>query len=75
MLFHGTRENKPELIYNGEEGFNMLHSEGGMWGKAIYFAQNSSYSHAYRYRNVANGTRQIFFARVLVGQSIALPAD
>jgi len=45
MLFHGTRTTDPSLVYKGEEGFDMRFSEGGMWGKAVYFAVNSSYSH------------------------------
>ena len=33
MLYHGTRGTDPKYIYDGEEGFNMLFSSGGMWGK------------------------------------------
>jgi len=32
MLYHGTRNNDPKNIYDGEEGFNMHFSSGGMWG-------------------------------------------
>jgi hypothetical protein len=37
-----------------------------MWGMAVYFAKNSSYSHGYRY-TVGDGTFQMFYARVMVG--------
>eukprot|EP00347_Sterkiella_histriomuscorum_P003822 403362807 len=74
MLYHGTRKTKPSNIYDSEEGFNMLFSSGGMWGQAIYFAQNSSYSNDYKFITPQN-TFQIFFARVLVGNSAPLPPN
>eukprot|EP00347_Sterkiella_histriomuscorum_P006231 403353563 len=74
MLYHGTRGTAPKSIYDSEEGFNMLFSSGGMWGQAIYFAQNSSYSDGYKYA-VSQTTFQMFFARVLVGNYIKLPSD
>ena len=49
QLFHGTRQNPPQLIYEGEEGFNINFSNGGSYGKAIYFAFNSSYSNGYAF--------------------------
>jgi hypothetical protein len=49
LLWHGTRENKPSLIYDSQEGFDKRFSSKGMWGEAIYFAVNASYSHMYRY--------------------------
>lgn len=50
MMYHGTRNNSPGLIYKSEEGFDMRLSPGGMWGRANYFAANSSYSHQYRHK-------------------------
>lgn len=50
MLYHGTSQTPPAMIYDGEEGFNMLFGIGGMWGQAVYFAKKSSYSHTYRYK-------------------------
>jgi len=52
----------------------MRYSTGGMWGVAIYFAENASYSKRYAY-NTTEGYKQFFMARVLVGTPIALPAD
>ena len=49
-----------------EEGFNIVYSNDGMWGRAIYFAVNSSYSNAYSYR-CPNGDRQMFMATVNLG--------
>ncbi len=48
-LFHGTSNNPPSLIFKDEVGFDMRYSEGGMWGIAIYFAENASYSDSYAY--------------------------
>ena len=46
-LYHGTRNTPPDKIYTSEEGFDMRFSPGGMWGRANYFAVNSSYSNGY----------------------------
>lgn len=48
-LYHGTSKTDPLMIYQGEEGFDFRYSTPGMWGKAVYFAVNASYSDVYRY--------------------------
>jgi hypothetical protein len=69
MLYHGTRTNKPELIYGDqEESFNINFSNLGSLGKGIYFAKECSYSNSYCY-NDGHGTRQMFYCLVLVGNS------
>lgn len=50
FLFHGTRNNKPSLIFESEEGFDLRFAKQGVWGMAIYFAKNASYSHNYAYK-------------------------
>ena len=68
-LFHGTRQNDPKLIYDGEDGFDMRFSSQGMWGQANYFAVNASYSdRGYAYRR-SDGLKEIFLAKVLTGDS------
>jgi hypothetical protein len=47
MLYHGTSQTAPDLIYGGREGFDMNFSPGGMWGIGNYFAVNASYSDNY----------------------------
>jgi len=49
MLFHGTSNTSPEIIYQSEEGFDIRYSREGLWGNAVYFAVNSSYSDTYCY--------------------------
>jgi hypothetical protein len=73
-LFHGTRATPPEVIYKSEEGFNINYSADGMWGKAIYFAYNSSYSNSYA-SSLPNGSKQMFMATVLIGKEIELNPD
>lgn len=73
LLFHGTRDNKPELIYGGAEGFDTRFCSTGMWGRGNYFAVNSSYSNSYAHR--VSGARKMFAAWVLTGNSIHLPSD
>jgi len=65
VLFHGTSGTDPSMIYTGEEGFDMRFSSGGMWGQAVYFAVNSSYSNNYSFKGA--GGRQMFMANVLLG--------
>ncbi len=49
-MFHGTNKTDPEMIYQSEEGFNVNYANEGLWGKAIYFAENSSYSDGYSFK-------------------------
>jgi hypothetical protein len=45
--------------------------EGSMWGRAVYFAQNASYSSSYAFRG--QNCRQMFLAEVVLGDYIPLP--
>jgi hypothetical protein len=49
MVYHGTRKTNPDEIIMGEEGFDMRYSAEGLWGRAVYFAVNASYSNDYSY--------------------------
>jgi O-acetyl-ADP-ribose deacetylase (regulator of RNase III) len=66
LLYHGTRNTPPDVIYQTEDGFDMRYSAEGMWGQGIYFAVNSSYSDGYAHK-LSNGNKSMFLARVLVG--------
>ncbi len=43
-LFHGPGATDPSLVYKSESGLDMRFSKPGMYGKGIYFAEQSSYS-------------------------------
>ena len=76
-LFHGTGGNDPQLIYKGEEGFDMRFCSKGMWGRGCYFAASARYSHSYAY-SVGTGSldsRQMFLARVNIGETHECPSD
>ena len=73
-LFHGTRDNDPKLIYEGEDGFDMRFSSPGMWGLANYFAVNASYSYKYAYTR-SDGTKEMFMVNVLTGDSYQSPSN
>lgn len=73
MLFHGTRKNKPEMIYQDDSGFDMRHSAQGVWGRGNYFASNSCYSDCYAYSE--KGTKKMFAAWVLTGICFDSPPD
>jgi O-acetyl-ADP-ribose deacetylase (regulator of RNase III) len=73
-LFHGTRGNKPELIYGSEAGFDMRFCEQGLWGKGNYFAANAMYSHNYSH-HTSGGMQQMFLARVIVGETYYCTPD
>jgi hypothetical protein len=51
----------------------MRYSPGGMWGRANYFAVNASYSDGYHHP--ADGVKQIFYARVMIGNTIISKPD
>ena len=61
-MYHGTRNTPPLAIYKSEEGFDMTYSNAGSWGYANYFAKNSAYSNEFAYKDLANGTKQMFCA-------------
>jgi len=67
-LFHGTSLTDPRKIYSGEVGFDMRFGAQGMWGRGIYFAVNASYSNnGYAFKTDAQ-EKQLFLAKVLIGQ-------
>lgn len=74
ILHHGTSTLPPHSLYSSEEGFNINYSNEGMWGKAIYFAVNSSYSNSYSSK-LPSGERQMFHARVIIGNTIVMNPD
>ena len=44
-MWHGTRNHDARLIANSKDGFNTQHARDNCsWGRAVYFAVNSSYS-------------------------------
>ena len=49
-----------------------LSSEHGMWGRAIYFAENASYSQDWSFK-AEGGLRKMFLAMVILGDCIELP--
>jgi hypothetical protein len=76
LLFHGTRGNRPDMIYASAEGFDFRLSGQGMWGIGAYFAVNSSYScSGYAYTDPSTGHKQVIVAKVLTGLYKALPSD
>ena len=72
-LWHGTRNTSPDVIIDGEQGFDTTYSQGGMWGEGIYFAVNASYSHLYC--NKVGDLNRLFFARVNLGNFAFIPFD
>lgn len=79
MLFHGTRNTDPKIIYQDkEESFNINYTgDSNYLGRGTYFAVKSEYSHGYAYSepqsmisNLLGGRRrQMFYCEVLVGES------
>jgi hypothetical protein len=43
-LFHGSKHTEPQLIYASEEGLDIRFANEGIYGRGIYFADNSQYS-------------------------------
>jgi hypothetical protein len=72
-LFHGTRANAPEVIYQSDSGLDSRLG-GGMWGNGTYYALNASYSVGYAHP-AADGTSEMFLCEVLVGDFIQVPSN
>ena len=62
-------------IYNCVEGFDFRLSNMGMWGRANYFTDDIRMADMFAYKCDGNNLKQIFVARLLSGNSIALPED
>lgn len=80
MLFHGTRQTDPKIIYEDkEECFNINYTgDNNYLGRGTYFAERPEYSHAYAYISARTGgvfgiggqqLREMFYCSVLVGDS------
>ena len=65
-LFHGSGDTSPQLIINDPEGFNMQFAHRGLWGRGLYFATNSFYSHKFKHV-VRENVFSVFVATVFVG--------
>ena len=50
-------------------------SPDGMWGRANYFAVNTSYSNSYSHPLAETGEKQMFQATVIVGNTTVLKSD
>eukprot|EP01103_Thecamoeba_quadrilineata_P020862 TRINITY_DN9200_c0_g1_i1.p1 TRINITY_DN9200_c0_g1~~TRINITY_DN9200_c0_g1_i1.p1 ORF type:complete len:416 (-),score=65.63 TRINITY_DN9200_c0_g1_i1:11-1105(-) len=77
QLFYADKK-EPAEIYNSENGFDhRLVDKNVKWGIALEFAMDARYCHEKSYKATQFGprVRQMFVARVLVGESFALPPD
>ena len=50
-------------------------NDGCMWGKAVYFAQNASYSKNYSFKVEKSSKLKFFFAEILLGDIVTLAQD
>ena len=53
-LFHGSKHTEPQLIYASEEGLDIRYANEGIYGRGIYFADNSQYSDKYAFKTIEN---------------------
>jgi ABC-type branched-subunit amino acid transport system substrate-binding protein len=89
-VWHGTSYTDPEVICNDREtGFLMQLARMGFWGRGIYFAVRSSYSHSYAFKPHGEGwhsaspnrptgrsdEREMILAKLLVGRATTLEQD
>jgi hypothetical protein len=74
-VWHGTRGNDPKVIYEDkQDGFMFQHSQAGMWGRGIYFAENASYSDGYAH-NCGGGQKSFMLTKLLSGEETHIPSD
>jgi O-acetyl-ADP-ribose deacetylase (regulator of RNase III) len=76
LLKHGTRATDPEQVwssgtttntYGFDHRFSYMSGYGQMYGKGNYFAEDTAYSHGYRYK-LPGGEGQMFLASVAMGR-------
>lgn len=88
LLFHGTRENNPALIYSGDDGFDMRYYILCLFVVYHYLCYCFRYSkegmwgrgayfaqnaiYSHNYAFHANNFLQLFSARVAVGKTIRI---
>ncbi len=73
FMFHGTRQNDPKIVYTN--GFDIsFSSDGGSYGRGIYFARRALYS-ASGYAFFNNDKYYLFLAKVLTGKCIQIPGN
>lgn len=73
-LFHGTRSNSPQWIYESEEGFDMRYGRAGPWGLGNYFIKSAKFASSFAYKTT-NGVLQLFLVKVLVGDTYCASQD
>mmetsp|Transcript_18867 Transcript_18867/g.54625 ORF Transcript_18867/g.54625 Transcript_18867/m.54625 type:complete len:756 (-) Transcript_18867:811-3078(-) len=85
-VWHGTSSLDPAIVYDDQQdGFMMQFSQKGFWGRGIYFAHKSSYSHSYGFRvegsapterpEGSTGEREMFLAKLLTGNETLMDRD
>ncbi len=80
-VWHGTSSLEPSVIYSDtQDGFMMQYSRPGLWGRGLYFATKSSYSHRYAFKPDESLTpygdeREMFLAKLLVGNAVEMNRD
>ncbi|XP_077329685.1 protein mono-ADP-ribosyltransferase TIPARP-like [Lithobates pipiens] len=67
-LFHGTKSNHIEAIFNQNFDPRVSGKNGTVYGKGSYFAKDASYSHTYAPAS-PEGHHFMFLAKVLVGRT------
>jgi Receptor family ligand binding region/Poly(ADP-ribose) polymerase catalytic domain len=86
-VWHGTTNLDPDVIYRDrQDGFMMQFARMGIWGRGLYFAEQSVYSDAYSYKPTGPSwqpafsdrpigeadEREMFLTKLLVGNAVTL---
>jgi len=84
-VWHGTSALDPQDIYlDKQDGFMMQFSQTGFWGRGIYFADKSVYSHSYAYKPQTRSRdrpvgrsdeREMFLTKLLGGKEVLMNRD
>ncbi|XP_043944102.1 protein mono-ADP-ribosyltransferase PARP12-like isoform X3 [Protopterus annectens] len=68
LLFHGTDDSIVDAICHQNFDWRICGAHGTAYGKGSYFARDASYSNGYS--NSTSDSKNMFVARVLVGQCV-----
>jgi O-acetyl-ADP-ribose deacetylase (regulator of RNase III) len=68
LVVHGTRTTSPVAVCGDINGLSPNYCERGMYGRAVYLAENTAYSDAGYAHDLGNGLHQLMLVEMVVGR-------
>jgi O-acetyl-ADP-ribose deacetylase (regulator of RNase III) len=68
LVVHGTRTTSPAAVCGDINGLSPNYCERGMYGRAVYLAENTAYSDVGYAHDLGNGLHQLMLVEMVVGR-------